>query len=161
MQYEVDSYTLEYVEKENKYYISFLDSAKKNCRIEIEKEIFDAYMNSKKAYTKIKNETSRYLEHLNLSEEDIHHRAFYKVESAEEEYIKNKDKDKINMAMGALTETQQRRIEMHFINDITIRDIAKLEKVRRKQIEKSIKLGSKKFKNIFKNRGDKNDFFEQ
>ena len=71
MQYEVDSYTLEYVEKENKYYISFLDSAKKNCRIEIEKFFFFFFMNSKKAYTKIKNETSRYLEHLNLLKAEL------------------------------------------------------------------------------------------
>ena len=28
MQYEVDSYILEYIETEDKYYISFLDSAK-------------------------------------------------------------------------------------------------------------------------------------
>lgn len=98
MQYEVDSYILEYIETEDKYYISFLDSAKHNCRIEIEKEIFDAYMNSRKAYTKIKNETMRHLEHLNLSEENIHNRAFYKVESAENVFIRQEDINKINMA---------------------------------------------------------------
>lgn len=149
MQYEVDSYILEYIETEDKYYISFLDSAKHNCRIEIEKEIFDAYMNSRKAYTKIKNETMRHLEHLNLSEENIHNRAFYKVESAENVFIRQEDINKINMAMNTLTDTQQRRIELHFINDITIRDIAKIENVQKNQIQKSLKLGAKKFKNFF------------
>ena len=55
MEYKVDSYTLEYIEDEDKYYISFEDSAKQECRIEIEKEIFDIYMKSKKSYIKIKN----------------------------------------------------------------------------------------------------------
>ena len=54
MQYEVDSYTLEYIEEEDKYYISFRDSAEQDCKLEIDKEIFDTYMKSKKAYIKIK-----------------------------------------------------------------------------------------------------------
>ena len=41
MRYEVDSYTLEYVEDEDKYYISFRDSVEQDCRIEIDKDIFD------------------------------------------------------------------------------------------------------------------------
>ena len=57
MRYEVDSYTLEYVEDEDKYYISFRDSVEQDCRIEIDKDIFDTYTNSKKTYIKIKNET--------------------------------------------------------------------------------------------------------
>ena len=159
MEYEVDSYTLEYVESEDKYYISFLDSAKQNCRIEIEKEIFDAYINSKKSYTKIKNETSRYLEHLKFTEEGIYNRAFYKVESTEDQFINNEEREKVNKAMDSLTDTQRRRIELHFINELTIRDIAKLENVQKSQIQKSLKAGVKKFKNFFENRGVQNWLF--
>ena len=74
MEYEVDSYTLEHINinGQNKYYLSFKDSVDQDCKIEIEKEIFDAYMTSRKAYTKIKNETSRHLEHLPLSEIEIY-----------------------------------------------------------------------------------------
>ena len=160
MQYKVDSYTLEYIESEDKYYISFLDSAKNDCRIEIQKEIFDAYINSKKAYTKIKNETIRYLEKIKLTDEEIHNRACYKVKSAEDTYLSEKDKNVINNAMDSLTETQQRRIELHFIHDITIRDLAKLENVQKSQIQKSMKGGIKKFKNFLKIGEYKIDFFE-
>lgn len=72
MRYEVDSYTLEYVEDEDKYYISFRDSVEQDCRIEIDKDIFDTYTNSKKTYIKIKNETSRHLEQSDLTEEDMY-----------------------------------------------------------------------------------------
>lgn len=96
MQYELDSYTLEYIEDEDKYYISFIDSAEQDCRIEIDKEIFDTYMKSKKAYIKIKNETSRHIEQSDLTEEQIYSRAFKQTESAEDEAIKNIEKQKIN-----------------------------------------------------------------
>ena len=55
----------------------------------------------------------------------------------------------MQQALQNLTETQYRRIDLHIVNDITIRDIAKLEKVKKKQIEKSLQLGLKKIKKIF------------
>ncbi len=149
MQYKVDNYTLEYIEDEDKYYISFTDSVEQECRIEIEKEIFDTYIKSKRAYIKIKNETSRHLEQSVLTEEDIYARAFDKNESLEEKVIKNNEKQKMQQALQNLTETQYRRIDLHIVNDITIRDIAKLEKVKKKQIEKSLQLGLKKIKKFF------------
>ncbi len=156
MEYEVDSYVLQYNEFEKKYYISFKDSANKDCSIEIEKEIFDAYMISRKAYTKIKNETSRHLEHLPLTEAELYKRSFYPSLSAEDTAIKEIEKDRINKAMNELTDTQQRRIDLHIINKITIREVARIENVQKKQIEKSLHLGLKKLRKILKNRGGQN-----
>ena len=149
MQYEVDSYILEYIEDEDKYYISFIDSAKQKCRIEIDKVIFDIYIKSKKSYIKIKNETSRHLEKSNLTEEQIYERAFNPSESLEEIAIKNIEKQKMNLALENLTEAQYRRINLHIVNEISIREVAKIEKVQKKQIEKSLKLGFKKIKKFF------------
>lgn len=146
MKYRVDSYILEYIENENKYYISFLDSANQECRIEIDKEIFDIYMSSKKSYVKIKNETSRYIEQSELTEEDIYNRAKYKVKDAEEIFIDNLEREKMRKAKEKLTDTQIRRLELHIVDEVTIRDLAKLENVRKNQIEKSIQLGIKKLK---------------
>lgn len=149
MQYEVDSYTLEYIEKEDKYYISFVDSAKQECRLEIDKEIFDIYMKSKKAYIKIKNETSRHIEKSELTEEQIYTRAFENAKSAEDEALKKIEKQKMNEALKTLTDVQLRRIDLHIVNEITIRDVAKLEKVKKRQVEKSLQLGLKKIKKFF------------
>lgn len=146
MLYEVDSYTLEYDENTNKYYISFMDSAKNNCRVQIDKEIFDIYMTSKKSYTKIKNEASRHLEHSDLSEMDIYKRSFQQPSSVEDVVIKNIETEKLGKALRTLTDTQYRRIELHIINEITIRGIADIEKVKKNQVEKSLKLGLKKIK---------------
>lgn len=158
MEYEVDSYTLEYINinGQNKYYLSFKDSVDQDCKIEIEKEIFDAYMTSRKAYTKIKNEKSRHLEHLPLSEIEIYRRSFYPSKSTEEIAIKNIENERVNEAMKQLTEVQNRRIELHIINKITIREVAKLENVQKRQIEKSLHLGLKKLRKILKDRGGQN-----
>ena len=149
MQYKVDSYTLEYVESEDKYYISFIDSVNQECKIEIDKEIFYAYLKSKENYVKIKNETNRHLEQSELTDEEIYNRAFETEESIEETVMKSIEKEKMQQALKELTEVQQRRIELHIVNNITIRDIAQLEKVRKKQIEKSLQIGLKKIKKIF------------
>lgn len=149
MQYKVDSYTLEYIESEDKYYISFIDSVNQECKIEIDRDIFYAYLKSKKNYIKIKNETSRHLEQSTLSDEEIYNRAFEPEESIEEKVMKGIEKEKMQQALNNLTEAQHRRIELHIVNEITIRDIAQLEKVRKKQIEKSLQIGFKKIKNFF------------
>ncbi len=149
MQYKVDSYTLEYIESEDKYYISFIDSVNQECKIEIDKDIFYAYLKSKKNYIKIKNETSRHLEQSTLSDEEIYNRAFETEESIEETVMKSIEKEKMQQALQNLTEAQYRRIELHIVNEITIRDIAQLEKVRKKQIEKSLQIGLKKIKKFF------------
>ena len=158
MEYQVDSYTLEYINinGKNKYYISFKDSVEQDCKIEIEKEIFDAYMNSRKAYTKIKNEKSRHLEHFPLTDIEIYRRSFYPSKTTEEIAIKNIENEKVNEAMKQLTDVQTRRIELHIINKITIREVARMENVQKKQIEKSLHLGLKKIRKILKDRGGQN-----
>ena len=67
----------------------------------------------------------------------------------EEVVIKNIDKEKIRQALNSLTETQHRRVDLHIINGITVRDVAKLEKVQKSQIQKSLQQGIKKIKNFF------------
>ena len=149
MQYEVDSYILEYSEDEDKYYISFLDSAKNECKLEIDKDIFNVYMKSKKSYVKIKNETSRHLEHNFLTDEEIYLRASAPKESLEDEALRNIDAEKMRQALKELTDAQYRRIDLHIVNEISIRDVAKLEDVQTRQIQKSLKLGIKKIKKFF------------
>ena len=97
MQYEVDSYILEYDENNDKYYISFIDSVKQTCRMEITKDIFDAYINSRKSYIKVGNEFSRHIEHLNLNENELYKKSFKKEDTVEEIVLKNIDNEKLKM----------------------------------------------------------------
>ncbi|MCI8519283.1 MAG: sigma-70 family RNA polymerase sigma factor [Clostridia bacterium] len=146
MEYKVDSYTLEYIEDEDKYYISFEDSAKQECRIEIEKEIFDIYMSSKKAYIKIKNETSRHLEHSLLSEVDIYKRAFEKSNNVVDIIMQKLESEKLQAALNKLTKEQRRRILLYYDYQLTMEEIALIEKCSKQSVQESIRWGMKKLK---------------
>ena len=146
MQYKVDSYTLEYIQNEDKYYISFEDSAKQECRIEIEKEIFDIYMKSKKSYIKIKNETSRHLEHSLLSEVDIYKRAFEKSNNVVDIIMQKLESEKLQAAFNKLTKEQRRRILLYYDYQLTMEEIALIEKCSKQSVQESIKWGMKKLK---------------
>lgn len=146
MEYKVDSYTLEYIEDEDKYYISFEDSAKQECRIEIEKEIFDIYMKSKKSYIKIKNETSRHLEHSLLSEVDIYKRAFEKPNNVVDIIMQKLESEKLQAALNKLTKEQRRRILLYYDYQLTMEEIALIEKCSKQSVQESIKWGMKKLK---------------
>ena len=151
MQFIVDTYLLEYVENENKYYISFKDSVNKECKLEINKKIFDEYVTSKKSYKKIQNSFDRYEEQSEQTEISIYNKSAIKAKTLEDELLDNMQKNKYRQAEKKLTETQIRRVEMHFLDNVSIRDLARLENVRKKQIEKSIQQGIKKIKKYFEN----------
>ena len=146
MEYKVDSYTLEYIEDADKYYISFEDSAKQECRIEIEKEIFDIYMKSKKSYIKIKNETSRHLEHSLLSEVDIYKRAFEKSNNVVDIIMQKLESEKLQAALNKLTKEQRRRILLYYDYQLTMEEIALIEKCSKQSVQESIRWGMKKLK---------------
>lgn len=146
MEYKVDSYTLEYIEDADKYYISFEDSAKQECRIEIEKEIFDIYMKSKKSYIKIKNETSRHLEHSLLSEVDIYKRAFEKSNNVVDIIMQKLESEKLQVALNKLTKEQRRRILLYYDYQLTMEEIALIEKCSKQSVQESIRWGMKKLK---------------
>ena len=151
MQYEVDSYKLEYIEEKEQYFIYFKDSVGEDCKLEIQKEVFDTYMQSRKEYRKIRNQYVRHEEQSEQSEISLYEKAINKEKSVEDKVIENIDREKLRKAKKELSEVQRRRIELHIENDVTIRDLAKKENVRKNQIEKSITLGIKKLKNFFEN----------
>lgn len=153
MQYEVDEYIVEHIEELDKYYIYFKDSIGKDCKIEIDKKIYDAYIESKKAYTRIKNQNTRYEEQSEQTEISLSTKAFYKQTNMEDSIIKNAELEKLRKAKETLTDTQRKRIELHIENGVTLNKIAEIEGVRKNKIDKSIAQGMKKLKKFFKDGG--------
>ena len=151
MEYEVDTYTLEYVENEDKYYISFKDSVGNDCKLEIEKEIFDVYMASRKAYTKIKNETSRYLEHSELTDISLYNRSLNKKLEPDKLIIDNINEKKILKEISNLSAPQNRRLYMYIVDGLTMTEISEIEQCSISAISQSIKLGIEKIQKNLKN----------
>lgn len=141
MKYEVDSYILEYNEKTNQYFIYFKDSVNNECRLEIKKEIFDTYMKSKKEYKKIQNQYDRHEEH--SVQTDI---SLYKKSSASKTSLEDMVIDKINNSalrkiVKDVPEPHNRRLEMYFFEDMTIKEIASKENKNERTIRYSISKG--------------------
>lgn len=141
MKYEVDSYILEYNEAINKYFIYFKDSVNNECRLEIKKEIFDTYMKSKKEYKKIQNQYDRHEEH--SVQTDI---SLYKKSSASKTSLEDMVIDKINnnalrKIVKDVPEPHNRRLEMYFFEDMTIKEIASKENKNERTIRYSISKG--------------------
>ncbi len=153
MQYEVDEYIVEHIEETDKYYIYFKDSVNNECKIEINKNIYDAYIESKKAYTRIKNQNTRYEEQSQQTEISLYTRALYKEKSIEDVLIKNIEFERLRKAKATLTDIQRKRIELHIEDGLTLKEIARIEGVRRNKIDKSITQGIKKLKNFLKDGG--------
>lgn len=150
MQYEVDEYIVEHIEETDKYYIYFKDSVNKECKLEIDKNIYDTYMESKRAYIRIKNQNSRYVEQSEQTEISLYTKAFLRTNNMEEEFIKKIELEKLKEAKKHLTEKQKRRIELHIEENKTIPEIAEIEGVCRTKIDKSIAQGLKKLKIFLK-----------
>ena len=151
MQFIVDTYNLEYVESENKYYISFKDSVDNEYKIEINKEIFETYKESKKSYIKIKNEFSRYIEHSELTEITLYNRCMQKNKKIEELIINEKETESITEVIWKLPNPQNRRVYMRVIEKFTISKIAKIEGCSKSAISQSVRLGIEKIlKNLKK-----------
>ena len=153
MRYEVDEYIVEHIEETDKYYIYFKDSANKECKIEINKNIYGAYMESKKAYVRIKNQNTRYVEQSEQTEISLYTKAFFRTNNMEDEFIKKIELEKLKEAKKHLTEKQKRRIELHIEENKTIPEIAEIEGVCRTKIDKSIAQGLKKLKIFLKTGG--------
>ena len=152
MQYEVDTYKLEYNERTNKYYIFFKDSVGNECKLEIKEEVFNVYMKSKQEYKKIQNQYDRYEEHSEQSEKNLYEKCTITEESVEDIIIKNESYRELRKTVKKVTSPHNKRIEMYFFKEMTIQEIAGKEGKNERTIRYSIKRGIdeilKKFKKI-------------
>ena len=155
MRYEVDNYIVEHITETNKYYIYFKDSVNNECKIEIDQKIYEAYIESKRAYKKIKNQKTRYEENSEQTEISLYSKSMIKQKSVEDEVQEKIEKEKLKKAKSVLTETQKRRIELYIEEGMSLGKIAQIEGEGKSKIDKSISQGIKKIKK-FLNEGVQN-----
>jgi len=151
MRYEVDEYVIEHLQETNKYYIYFKDSAGKDCKLEIKKEIFDTYIESRKNYTKIKNQKTRYEEQSEQTEISLYKKSISKL-NLEDVVIQKISNATLRKIVKEVPKPHNRRLEMYFFQDMTIQEIALKENKNDRTIRYSISKGideiTKKIKNF-------------
>ena len=141
MQYEVDTYKLEYNEEMNKYYILFKDSSGKECKLEINEEIFNVYMKSKKEYKKIQNQYDRHEEHSQQTEINLYQKSVIKGDNVEDIVINKLMCSELKRMIREIPTPHNKRLEMYLFNEMTIQEIAIKENRDERTIRYSISKG--------------------
>lgn len=131
-------YTLEFIEEKNSYRVSFKDVKGKYQRVEVNKEIYQAFDRFELDDLSELNEFDNHIEHSEIYENNLNERAMDKplgVADIVETILINEE---LKKAINELSDVQKRRIKMYYFEDMTLDDIANVEKTSHQAISKSI-----------------------
>lgn len=137
--YKDNPYKIEQL-NENKYSVTFKDNKNTTHIVHISQEIYMAL-----------NEFDRHIEHFDLCEEAINKRAVNKQKSIEENVEELLEHEKLKEAINKLSPIQKRRLKMYYFEDMTLDEIALVEKCSHQAVSKSIKKSIEELKKILKN----------
>ena len=124
-------YTLGYDENKKIYIVEFKDSKKLKQRIEINKEIYEAFDKFELEDISQIHKERKHIEHSEVVEENIMNETL---------------KDAINK----LTDVQKRRIKMYYFEDMTLNQIAQIENCSIISVKESIDTAIKKLQKNLK-----------
>ena len=133
----------------NNYYIIFKSKNKYN-EVEVTKEVFDLMNRFELDDLKELNEFDRHIEHSELTEHTLNNRMLFKEESIEDLIIRKTSLEDLRKAINMLSELQRRRIKVYYYDELTEKEIAKLENVSQKNISKSLTVAKNNLKEILK-----------
>ena len=97
------------------------------------------------------NTYDRHIEHSQLDENTLYNRTFNKPQSIEEKVIENDTVTTIIREIWKLPIPQNRRVYMKVVDEFTYSQIARIEKVDRSVIKRSVDAGIKKLQKKLKN----------
>lgn len=147
--YKDNPYKLESIEKENKYIIKFKDINGSHAVI-VKKEVFDIFDKEEKYENKILTQHSRYIEHIDLSDNEISKRASNKEESVEDIVISKLENEKLQKAIQQLPENQKRRLRKYYFDGKTQQEIADEENVNIRAIQYTLQSALSNLKRLLK-----------
>lgn len=146
----IDGYEIKGNSEKDIYSITFKNSAGYIVTSEINKDIAFAFIESKRQRSRENYFDREYSNEfistsISKSLDDV-----IQDISVEESFIKKEENKNINEAMDSLSEIQRKRIEKHIINEVPVTEMALVEKTNKQRIYKSIRLGIKKIRKLFK-----------
>ncbi len=141
-------YYLEFID--NKHIITFIDSRNNYQKIAINEEIYQAFNQFELNDLREMNQFDRHIEHSEVFEETLYHRALKQSESIENIVISKIILEEILFYINSLPEIQRRRIKLYYFDELSLKQIALLEQSTHQAISKSIHLGIVKIQKMMK-----------
>jgi len=143
-------YKLDYCEKENIYTISFKDNKGTKHIVEVNEEVYKAFDSFELEDISQMHKFERHIEHSEIYENNLNKRAIHKPREVDEIVNDNFLAKDLKEAIGNLTEKQRRRIKMYYFDDMSLQEIAKLERTTHQAISKSISKSIVQLRKILK-----------
>ncbi len=149
--YRDNPYTLNYCEETNIYIVVFKDVKGQLQKIEVSKEIYQAFDRFELDDVKELNEYDRHIEHSEVFENNLTEKAMGKpmlIDEIVENQIINEE---LKKAIQELPEIQRKRLKRYYFDDMTMEQIALEEKCSKVAVKYSIDIAIQKISKKFKN----------
>ena len=143
-------YTLGYDENKKIYIVEFKDSKKFKQRIEINKEIYEAFDKFELEDISQIHKERKHIEHSEVFDYTLYKRAIKKEKRVDEVVEEKLLNETLKDAINKLTDVQKRRIKMYYFEDMTLNQIAQLEKCSIISVKESIDTAIKKLQKNLK-----------
>lgn len=149
--YKDNPYTLNYCEERNIYIVVFKDVRGHLQKVEVSREVYQAFDRFELDDIKELNEYDRHIEHSEVFENNLTERAMDKpmlVDEVVENQIINEE---LKEAIQNLPEIQRNRLKKYYFDDMSYEEIAREEHCSKVAIKYSIDIALEKISKKFKN----------
>lgn len=137
-------------EKDGSYYISFKDGQNVTHEFEIPRYLYEVFDYFELEDLRYLNEWERHYEREKVWEPKLNARAVHKPESLEDTVFRKIQIEKLHKAIQMLSETQLRRMRLHYFDNLSYAEIARREKCSAKAVEYSVHNALQRLENILK-----------
>ncbi len=139
------------LEKTNQTYkVSFLDGSNHKKQVSIDQKLYEYFNQCELSDLRELNEFDRHIEHLSQTDELLYSKSVNRGKSVEKVVEEKILFDEIIIAINELSKMQYRRIVMYYLYDMTMEEIAQIEKCSKVAIKHSIDSGIKKIRKNLK-----------
>lgn len=143
-------YTLDYIEESNIYIVAFKDINNTFHQIEVSEEVFKAFDKFELDDISQIHKYRKHIEHLEISDELLLHRALNKPKMLEEKISEKILYEDLRKAINELPNIQKRRLKKYYFDNKTFEEIAEEEKCTKRAIKFSIDIAIEKISKKFK-----------
>lgn len=148
--YKDNPYTLNYCEERNIYIVEFKDVKGHLQKVEVSREVYQAFDRFELDDIKELNEYDRHIEHSEVFENNLTERAMDKpmlVDEIVENQIINEE---LKEAIQNLPEIQRNRLKKYYFDDMSYEEIAREEHCTKRAVKFSVDIALEKISKKFK-----------
>lgn len=134
----------------DKYIIEFKMHSNEKQKVEISKEIYDIFNEYELIDISQMNKFDRHIEHSVLTESNLNKRKFNKEITVEDYVINSIKKQLLYKAISLLPKLQKKRIFLYYFEELTQKEIAKVEGSSVRAVQYSLNKALKNLKKFLK-----------